>query len=131
MRDARWVCRHADSRLAHHTPKRHISLRVVTLLAKFFTSGYVPVRIMPDDEQNRFGRSLGEGYSYVALGFTFAVAILAFGALGWVVDGWLGTRPRFALVGAALGGFGGVMAIYYRVKKDTERRDGEAGKGKR
>src|SRR5205823_4953649 len=35
---------------------------------------------MPDDEQNRFGRSLGEGYSYVALGFTFAVAILAFGA---------------------------------------------------
>src|SRR2546423_5634807 len=62
---------------------------------------------MPDDEQNRFGRSLGEGYSYVALGFTFAVAILAFGALGWVVDGWLGTRPWFALVGAAIGGAGG------------------------
>src|SRR2546426_1117328 len=64
---------------------------------------------MPDDEQNRFGRSLGEGYSYVALGFTFAVAILAFGALGWVVDGWLGTRPWFALVGAAIGGVGGVF----------------------
>src|SRR5256884_8196293 len=62
---------------------------------------------MPDDEQNRFGRSLGEGYSYVALGFTFAVAILAFGALGWVVDGWLGTRPWFALVGAAIGGVRG------------------------
>src|SRR2546421_12854181 len=67
---------------------------------------------MPDDEQNRFGRSLGEGYSYVALGFTFAVAILAFGALGWVVDGWLGTRPWFALVGAAIGGFGGVLAPF-------------------
>src|SRR5256884_3886609 len=64
---------------------------------------------MPDDEQNRFGRSLGEGYSYVALGFTFAVAILAFGALGWVVDGWLGTRPWFALVGAAIGGVGRVL----------------------
>src|SRR5256885_16113870 len=62
---------------------------------------------MPDDDQNRFGRSFSEGYSYVALGFTFAVAILAFGALGWVVDGWLGTRPWFALVGAAIGGFGG------------------------
>src|SRR5438046_9812114 len=79
---------------------------------------------MPDDEQNRFGRSFGEGYSYVALGFTFAIAILAFGAVGWVVDGWLGTRPLFALVGAGLGGFGGFMSIYYRVKKDTERRGG-------
>src|SRR5207237_1531929 len=75
---------------------------------------------MPDDEQNRFGRSLGEGYSYVALGFTFAVAILAFGALGWVVDGWLGRRPWFALVGAAIGGFGGFSTIYYRVARDTK-----------
>ena len=47
-----------------------------------------------------------------------------FGAAGWLVDGWLGTRPLFALVGAGLGGFGGFMGIYYRVKKDTERRDG-------
>src|SRR5437867_12095266 len=77
---------------------------------------------MPDDEQNRFGRSLGEGYSYVALGFTFAVAILAFGALGWVVDGWLGTRPWFALVGAAIGGFGGFMTFSSRVDRATERR---------
>src|SRR2546421_12207524 len=75
---------------------------------------------MPDDEQNRFGRSLGEGYSYVALGFTFAVAILAFGALGWVVDGWLGTRPWFALVGAAIGGVGGVFCILYRGRGGTE-----------
>ncbi|HEY6157276.1 MAG TPA: AtpZ/AtpI family protein [Gemmatimonadales bacterium] len=86
---------------------------------------------MPDDEPNRFGQSLGEGYSYVALGFSFAFAILAFGALGWVVDGWVGTRPLFALVGAGVGGFGGFMSIYYRVKRDTETRKGEAGKGKR
>src|SRR5258706_13947880 len=79
---------------------------------------------MPSDDKNRFGRSFGEGYSYFALGFAFAFAILAFGAVGWLVDGWLGTRPLFALVGAGLGGFGGVMSIYYRVKKDTERRGG-------
>src|SRR2546422_4477884 len=79
---------------------------------------------MPSDDKNRFGRSFGEGYSYVALGFAFAFAILAFGALGWLLDGWLGTRPLFALVGAGLGGFGGFMSIYYRVKKDTERRGG-------
>jgi hypothetical protein len=87
---------------------------------------------MPDDEPNRVGRSFGEGYSYVALGFTFAFAILAFGALGWVVDGWLGTRPLLALVGAGVGGFGGFMNIYYRVQKDIGERPGkgEGGKGK-
>src|SRR3989442_12590448 len=76
---------------------------------------------MPDDEQNRFGRSFGEGYSYVALGFTFAVAILAFGALGWVVDGWLGTRPWFALVGAAIGGFGGGCCLLSFARRAGQR----------
>ena len=85
---------------------------------------------MPDDEPNRFGQSLGAGYSYVALGFSFAFAILAFGALGWVVDGWLGTRPLVALVGAGVGGFGGFMNIYYRVQRDTAKRDEGRGKGK-
>src|SRR5256714_5639652 len=84
---------------------------------------------MPDDERNRFGRSFGEGYSYVALGFSFAFAILAFGALGWVVDGWLGTRPLFALVGAGVGGFGGVMGIYYRGQNDTPEKGGGRGAG--
>src|SRR2546422_10440467 len=82
---------------------------------------------MPDDEQNRFGRSLGEGYSYVALGFTFAVAILAFGALGWVVDGWLGTRPWFALVGAAIGGVGGGLNHFYFVGVGEGGGGGEGG----
>jgi F0F1-type ATP synthase assembly protein I len=100
------------------------------LLAKFFTSAYVPDRIMPDDERNRVGRSFGEGYSYVALGFSFAFAILVFGALGWIVDGWFGTRPLFALVGAGVGGFGGFMSIYYRVQRDSAKRDGGSGKRK-
>ncbi|HYX92064.1 MAG TPA: AtpZ/AtpI family protein [Myxococcaceae bacterium] len=92
---------------------------------------------MPPDERKPalkggLGRGFGEGYSYVALGFSFAFAILVFGALGWVVDGWLHTRPLFALVGAALGGFGGFMSIYYRVQRDTEpgKREGGRGKGK-
>src|SRR2546430_7048084 len=84
---------------------------------------------MPDDEPNRFGRSFGEGYSYVALGFSFAFAILAFGALGWVVDGWLGTRPLFALVGAGVGGFGGVMSIFYRGQSEARERGGGRGAG--
>jgi F0F1-type ATP synthase assembly protein I len=75
---------------------------------------------MPDQDQDRFARGFGQGYEYVAVGFTFAFAILLFGGLGWLVDGWLHTRPLFFLVGAFLGGFGGFMNIYYRVKRDTE-----------
>lgn len=63
-------------------------------------------------------KSYGEGYAYVGMGFTFAIAILVFGAVGWVVDGWLHTRPLFAIVGAFAGGFAGFMSIYYRVKRD-------------
>src|SRR5690349_24670576 len=83
---------------------------------------------MPDDEKNRFAQSFGEGYSYVALGFAFAFAILFFGALGWLVDGWLGTRSWFALVGAGRGGFGAFMRIDYRVHRDTGGQ-GAGGKG--
>ncbi len=67
---------------------------------------------MPDQ------KGYGEGYAYVGMGFTFAIAILLFGAAGWVVDGWLHTRPLFAIIGAFAGGFAGFMSIYLRVKKD-------------
>ena len=61
-------------------------------------------------------------------GFTFAFAILLFGAAGWVVDGWIGTRPLFAILAALLGGFAGFMSIYVRVMRDTEaRRRGPPG----
>ncbi|MGH7538009.1 MAG: AtpZ/AtpI family protein [Gemmatimonadales bacterium] len=86
---------------------------------------------MPLDDKNNPAKSFGQGYEYVAVGFTFAFAILLFGAVGWVVDGWLHTRPLVFLVGAFLGGFAGFMHIYYRVKRDTEagKRPGGSGKG--
>jgi F0F1-type ATP synthase assembly protein I len=90
------------------------------LLAKFFTSGYVPDRIMPPDDRNRSARGFGEGYSYVAVGFQLAVAMLVFGGLGWLVDGWLHTRPLFALVGFALATVGWFVSLYYRVQRDTD-----------
>ena len=74
---------------------------------------------MPQDDENKTARGYGQGYEYVAVGFTFAFAILAFGALGWLVDGWLHTLPLFAIIGAFAGGFGGFMNIYYRVMRDT------------
>jgi F0F1-type ATP synthase assembly protein I len=77
---------------------------------------------MPRDDKDSPAKSFGQGYAYVAAGFTFAFAILLFGAAGWVVDGWLHTRPLFFIAGAFLGGFAGFMNIYYRVKRDTEAR---------
>jgi F0F1-type ATP synthase assembly protein I len=67
----------------------------------------------------------GQGYAYFGMALSFTVAILLFGALGWLIDGWLHTRPLVAIAGAFLGGFAGFMNIYYRVKKDTADRSGE------
>ena len=79
------------------------------------------------NEQGNAARGFGEGYSYVAAGFTFAFAILLFGALGWLVDGWIHTRPLFAVLLGLLGGFAAFMNLYYRVQRDVEeakrRRD--------
>jgi len=73
---------------------------------------------MPQDDY-------GQGYAYFGMALNFTVAILLFGGLGWLVDGWLHTRPLVAIAGAFLGGFAGFMSIYYRVKKDTADRGGQ------
>ncbi len=67
----------------------------------------------------------GRGYAYFGMALNFTAAILLFGAAGWAVDGWLHTRPLFAVAGAFLGGFAGFMSIYYRVKRDTARKGGD------
>lgn len=77
---------------------------------------------MPErNDQQGPARDFGEGYSYVAAGFTFAFAILAFGALGWLLDGWIHTRPLFAVLAGLLGGFGAFMNLYYRVQREIDR----------
>ena len=88
---------------------------------------------MTPDDPNNESRSYGQGYEYFAMGFGFAFAILGFGALGWLVDGWLHTRPLFAIAGGFLGGFAGFMSIYYRVAAesaaDKKRKAGGPGAG--
>jgi F0F1-type ATP synthase assembly protein I len=84
---------------------------------------------MPPDDSNRSARGFGEGYSYVAVGFQLAAAMLVFGGLGWLVDGWLHTRPLFALVGFTLATVGWFVSLYYRVQRDTEAAKRERGGG--
>jgi F0F1-type ATP synthase assembly protein I len=87
--------------------------------------------LKPTDQQQRSARSFGEGYAYVGAGFAFAFAILLFGAVGWVVDGWLHTRPLFAIIGAFAGGFAGFVSIYVRVMRDAAAAKRERGAGSR
>jgi F0F1-type ATP synthase assembly protein I len=85
------------------------------------------------NDKRDMARGFGEGYSYVAAGFTFAFAILGFGALGWLLDGWIHTRPLFAVILGLVGGFGAFMNLYYRVQREIEaekkRGSGAGGRG--
>jgi len=48
---------------------------------------------------------------YAGLGFQFAGVMLAFGALGWWLDGLLGTRPWLLIAGVFLGAAGAFIAL--------------------
>jgi len=84
---------------------------------------------MPTDDSNQEARDYGRGWEYVATGFTFAFAILAFGALGWLVDGWLHTRPLFAIIGSFVGGTAGFLRIYYQVQGEIDAEKKGRGSG--
>src|SRR5207249_11895140 len=90
---------------------------------------------MPDDKQSPppAARGFGEGYEYVALALAVPVAMLLFGGAGWLVDGWLHTRPLFAIAGGFVGAFAGTTRIYYRVTGADRGGQGrtEADKGGR
>lgn len=74
-------------------------------------------------------RELGEGYGYVALGFTFAAGILMFMGGGWLLDRWLGLTPLFTIVGTLVGAVLSFLNVYWRLQADTEaRRRRKAGK---
>ncbi|MGD0393963.1 MAG: AtpZ/AtpI family protein [Acidimicrobiales bacterium] len=64
------------------------------------------------------GPSLGPGaVEFLTLGLTLAVTVLVAGALGYLVDRWLGTSPVFTLVGLVLGLAAAVMTAVSRVRK--------------
>lgn len=55
------------------------------------------------------------------MGFQLAAAMTAFGAIGWWLDGRLGTGPWLLVVGLLLGATGGMIAIIRTsLKKDTD-----------
>ena len=70
----------------------------------------------PDDDVRRsYGR-------YAGMGLTFALTIMAFGALGLWVDGKLGTEPLFLIVGAFAGFGGGLISMIKQVPPARSRQ---------
>jgi ATP synthase protein I len=64
------------------------------------------------------GPALGTGaVEFLTLGLTLAVTVLVGGALGYLVDRWLGTSPIFTLVGLVLGIAAAVLTAVSRVRK--------------
>jgi F0F1-type ATP synthase assembly protein I len=75
----------------------------------------------------RAKQQLNRGYSDgMARGMEVVVAPLLLGALGWLLDGWLGTDP-FLAIGFGLFGAAGIF-VKLKVGYDRQMDEVEAGK---
>ena len=69
---------------------------------------------MPDER----GATGWTAYStYAGLGIQFALTFLAFGAIGYALDRWLGTTPWFLIFGIAFGAVGAFVSLISKVPK--------------
>lgn len=66
----------------------------------------------PDDDSSSPGAA-----EFAGIGLANAVCIFGGGALGWLVDRWLGTLPAFVLLGMVSGIVLGITGTYQRVRK--------------
>jgi F0F1-type ATP synthase assembly protein I len=71
-------------------------------------------------DESPMGRGYGTGWAIVGAGFQLAFSILFFMGMGYLADGWLGTRPWLMLVGLAIGMAAGFYAFWMRVKAASQ-----------
>ncbi len=80
-------------------------------------------RPSPDQEPPSLARAAGQ---YLGWGLQWALATALFLFLGWLVDGWLGTKPLFTIVGAFVGAGAGFYSLYHHLvmaqRAEDERR---------
>lgn len=77
------------------------------------------------------GRELGEAWRYDTLGYTFAFSVIIFAGLGWLLDGWVGTRPFLTIAGTLIGAGLAFAWVFLKVKHDQadyqkRQQDGES-----
>jgi ATP synthase protein I len=72
-------------------------------------------RVMPDTDSQR--NNAGGGYArFLSLGFTLIAIIGGLTAVGFFVDGLLGTLPLFLLVGLFVGFVASLFYVYRALK---------------
>ena len=69
----------------------------------------------PDGQRANRDQAQAQYAKYAGLGFTFVGTFLVLGAVGWWLDGKLGTAPWLMLVGIALGAVGGFYSMVKQV----------------
>lgn len=74
-------------------------------------------------------RGLWTGIDHAAtMGMELLAAILLYSALGWLLDGWLGTGPWLLAVGALVGNGAGLYLIWVRSgRMEAAARDQRTG----
>ncbi len=66
--------------------------------------------------------SLASTGQYLGYGLQWALATALFLFLGWLADGWLGTKPLLTIVGAFVGAGAGFYSLYYHLVVEPRRR---------
>ncbi|HRP08561.1 MAG TPA: AtpZ/AtpI family protein [Gemmatimonadales bacterium] len=79
------------------------------------------------DDRDAAGKAMGEGYSLMAAGMTFALTVAATALLGFWLDRRLGTLPLLTLIGT-FGGMGlGGFWLWNRIRRAES--GGDSGQG--
>lgn len=60
---------------------------------------------------------------FLGYGLQWALATVLFLFLGWLADGWLGTKPLLTIVGAFVGAGAGFYSLYHHLVVEPRRRD--------
>jgi F0F1-type ATP synthase assembly protein I len=59
---------------------------------------------------------------YMGMGFQLAAAMVAFGALGWWLDGQFGSKPWLMVVGLFVGATGGMINIIRTALRSNKKK---------
>ena len=70
-----------------------------------------------DSEGRKLWGGIGEAWTYLS---TIIAGIAVWGAAGFGLDHWLGTRPVFFVIGALVGNFAGIYLVYIKSFRDVD-----------
>ena len=71
----------------------------------------------PSSDRHHVVREVGR---YTGFGLTWALSVLMFLALGYWLDGRLGTLPWLTILGAFVGATGGFVSLYHGIVAAAE-----------